>query len=101
MNETKKILANIEFSLNNTSRQNPFYSGYRPVFTFADARTKLSGRIALINKGKFGQGESGNVEITSVKDIIDDEHFNVGQKFTFAEEPNQVGKGHVIEIISR
>ena len=101
MSETIKLLANIEYSSTVMGRQNPFYTGYRPIFTFPAARTKLSGRIDLINKERFVQGESGNLQITFVKGIIDDEHFSVGQKFTFAEEPHQVGRGEIIKIISR
>ena len=98
--ETIKILASIEFSSTATGRQKPFYNGYRPMFTFTDARTKLSGSIALIGRQKFTQGERGNVEITFIKGVIEDQHFRVGEKFTFAEEPVQVGKGEIIEVIS-
>ncbi|HWB90842.1 MAG TPA: hypothetical protein VG605_03280 [Puia sp.] len=101
MSDTIKILAKIEFSSNETGRQTPFYSGYRPAFTFPNARTMLSGRIDLFDRKSFAKGEVGKVEITFIKGMINDEYFVVGQKFKFAEGLIPIGIGEIIEIIRK
>jgi hypothetical protein len=100
MSNLIKVLARIEYLATSKGRQGPFISGYRPIFTFVNARTKISGRIGLINKESFAQGETGLVELSFIKGVIDDSHFTVGKKFTFAEEPNVIGEGEIIEQIN-
>jgi translation elongation factor EF-Tu-like GTPase len=96
-----KVLAKIEYQISKEGRQGSFQSGYRPAFTFQNAPTKISGRIDLINKDTFIQGDIGIVDITFIKCILDETYFIVGEKFTFAEEPHQVGNGEIMEVTSK
>jgi translation elongation factor EF-Tu-like GTPase len=98
MSDLIKVLAEIEFLVNEKGRQGSIHSGYRPLFIFPNARTNLSGKIGLINKEALGQGETGLVEITFIRGMIADNHFTVGQKFSFAEGSTLVGKGVITEI---
>ncbi|HEY9257460.1 MAG TPA: hypothetical protein VIP81_05750, partial [Chitinophaga sp.] len=81
--------------LDNQSRRTPFNSGYRPLFNFPGARTKISGTIKLISSDYFPPGSKGNVEITFIKGMIDDSHFKAGTKFTFDEGRNILGQGEI------
>lgn len=94
-----KVIARIEYKKNNGGRQSPFSSGYRPAFTFEGARTTLSGRIDLIEKNSFAQGDVGEVQITFIKGIIDDTYLKVGQQFTFAEGFKPIGEGEIITVL--
>ena len=100
MSDLIKVLARIEYLKSSKGRQGAIYSGYRPIFTFLNARTKLSGSIDLIDRESFVQGEIGLVKLSFVKGVIDAHHFTVGEKFTFAEEPTLVGKGEITEILT-
>ena len=100
MNDLIKVRARIKYFKSDKGRQSPFLSGYRPAFTFNGARTILSGRINLIEKDSFAQGDIGEVEINFLKDMIDDNYFKVGQKFTFAEGFSPLGEGEITEVIN-
>lgn len=100
MYEVVKIIAQIEYKESSKGRQTPFLSGYRPLFTFPNARTNLSGSITLLDRKSFSQGEIGEVQITFNKGIIDNVHFKVGERFTYAEGPNLLGEGEIIKLIS-
>lgn len=100
MEKMIRILAKIQFLKNDKGRQNPFSSGYHPVFTFPNAPTKLSGYINLLNKEKMEQGESEIVEISFIRGILGDNYFSAGQKFSFAEEPYQIGDGEIIQLLA-
>jgi|SRR6185369_688662 len=95
-----KVLAKLNF-LETSKRKTPFTSGYRPAFTFLNASTKLSGQITLLNKKYFNKGETAIVEIAFIKGIINDTYFKVGQKFHFAEEPNKIGDGEILQVLDQ
>ncbi len=96
-----KVLAKIEYQISKEGRQGPFQSGYHPAFTFQNAPTKISGRIDLINEDTFNQGDTRIVEISFIKGMLNEAYFKVGEKFTFAEEPYQIGKGEIMEVKSK
>jgi len=89
------ILATIELFSGEQSRKTPFKSGYRPLFNFPGATTKISGSIKLIGADYFSPGSKGNVEITFIKGIIDDSYFKTGMKFTFDEGRDILGEGEI------
>lgn len=99
MYELIKVFANIELFSGENMRQTPFSKGYRPVFDFKGAQTKISGRIDLLNMEMFAPGMSGVVEITFIKGMISDTYFVIGENFTFGEGPHPLGKGQIIETI--
>ena len=97
MIEIIKVLAKLEYPISREWRQGPFFSGYRPIFSFETSTKKNSGKIDLQGKDAFTQGDVGIVEITFIKGLLNDECFTAGEKFTFAENPYPVGKGQIIE----
>ncbi len=98
MYELIKIQARIELFSEGTGRKVPFNSGYRPIFTFKDASTKLSGRIDLIHGNVFIPGTSGVVNITFIAGMISNDHFKKGEQFTFSEGLHTVGSGEILEV---
>lgn len=100
MYEKLKILADIQLFEGENMRQVPFVTGYRPLFNFIGASTKISGRIDLINRESFAPGVHDIVQITFLKDMIDNKHFKLNQSFTFSEGGEyNLGEGKIIEII--
>ena len=78
-------------------RRTPFISGYRPLFNFAGAPFKTSGKVDLIDKEVFQVGMSDIVYLTFIKGIIDESYFKTGIRFTFDEGSNTVlGDGEFI-----
>lgn len=95
-----KILSRIELFAGEKMRKSPIVSGYRPAFDFPGTITKLSGRIDLINNDTLEPGMIETVKITFIKGIINDRHFIPGEKFTFSEGMDILGKGEIVEVIS-
>ncbi len=81
-------------------RKTPFISGYRPLFEFNGANTKISGKIDLIDTELFHPGKSGTIQITFNKGLINESHFKVGEVFTFSEGVNPLGKGEIVDVIN-
>lgn len=101
MNELIKVLANIELFTGENMRQTSFNNGYRPMIDFANAQTKISGRIDLINMNEFRPGTSGVVQITFIKGMVSDNYFKKGVSFTISEGGKYtLGKGEILETIS-
>ena len=98
MSDLIKLKATIHLFAGDNVRQTPFASGYRPLFLFSNAKTKISGRIDLIGGHSFEPGSSGAVTISFVSGIIDEIYFRVGEKFTFSEGQNELGSGEIIDI---
>ena len=67
MYELIDVMAKIELFTGPAVRQTPFITGYRPLFNFANSKTKISGRINLIDKHFFAPGETGIVTISFIK----------------------------------
>lgn len=100
MYELIKVLAKIELFTGENMLQSPIYSKYRPVFDFKGARTKLSGRIDLIDMDNFAPGTSGTVQVSFIKGMINDDSFKKGEAFTISEGGKYVlGKGEILDII--
>ncbi|MVT10252.1 hypothetical protein [Chitinophaga tropicalis] len=95
MVELIKVLATIVLFSNEKSRKTPFISGYRPLFNFPNAKTKISGSIKLMGTSSFSPGSKGDVEITFIKGMIDDNYFKSGIKFTFDEGRDTLGEGEI------
>lgn len=96
-----KVLANIELFIGENMRQTAFSSGYRPVFDFVNTKTKISGKIDLINMDTFVPGMSGIVEITFIQGMISDDYFKRGETFKISEGGKySLGKGQILELIS-
>lgn len=94
-----KIKATLKLYKGSDKRQTPFYSGYRPLFSFIE-ETKTSGQITLLDKEEFKPGEEGIVEIAFLnKDYLGD-NFSEGTKFTFGEGREPLGEGEVKEILN-
>ena len=95
-----KIRAEIElFKSSDGGRRTPFRNGYRPIFDFSGARTKMSGRIDVIERDGLNPGEAGTAIVTFIKGMIDDSHFKVGEQFLFGEGVSLTGQGTIIEIV--
>jgi translation elongation factor EF-Tu-like GTPase len=92
------VLAKISFYTPNKGRRTPIVNGYRPLFNFGDAPTKISGRIDLIAREELKPGTTDFVKITFVGNIIADKYFKKGSKFTFDEGLNELGEGEVYEF---
>lgn len=100
MYELIKILAQIKLFSGENMRQTPFKNKYRPAFDFKGARTKLSGRIDLIDREDFEPGSTGVVQVTFIRGMIDDEYFKKGQTFYISEGGKyNLGEGEILEII--
>ncbi|RFM26915.1 hypothetical protein [Deminuibacter soli] len=93
-----KVLARIHLYKN--GRKTPFISGYRPLFNFTGATTKISGRIDLIEMDKFLPGSSGVVYVSFIKGIIPDSNFTSGISFSFDEGQMLIGEGIILEPLS-
>src|SRR6188768_3899580 len=98
MVELIKILATIELFSNERSRKTPFKSGYRPLFNFPGADIKISGSISLMGIESFAPGTKGNVVITYIRGMINNDYFRPGIKFTFSEALDILGKGEIMEV---
>ncbi len=98
MSELVVIHAKIELFSGKNMRTTPFVSGYRPVFDFPGEKTKISGKIDLINTDTFLPGMAGVVKISFVMGIISNSHFKVGETFSFSEGVCSLGKGEIIEV---
>ena len=97
MDELIKKVAKIQLFTGEGKRRTPIISGYRPLFDFVGAKTKLSGKIDLINDDKIYPGSSGIVNITFIKGIINENFFKKGTFFTFSEATLSLGKGEIID----
>lgn len=95
MVELINILATIELFSDKQSRKTSFRSGYRPLFNFPGAITKISGSIKIIGADYFSPDSKGDVEITFIRGMIDDKYFKVGVKFTFDEGRGILGEGEI------
>ena len=93
-----KVFANIELLAGENVRKNPISNGYKPLFNFKDEKTKISGRIDLFEMSLFEPGMKGIVQITFIKGMINDNHFIVGEQFTFDEGGQILGLGEIIEV---
>lgn len=91
------ISAEIELLLNKSSRETPIHSGYRPLFNFDNAKTKISGRIDLIDSDSLSPGKFGIVKITFIRGMLNDNVFKSEEKFTFDEGKSLIGRGKIIE----
>jgi translation elongation factor EF-Tu-like GTPase len=96
MYELIKMKARINLFDAPNGRKTPFVSGYRPLFNFSNAPTKISGKIDLIGKESFLVGMSDDVHITFIMGIIDDDYFKAGVKFSFDEGGDVLGSGEFI-----
>jgi translation elongation factor EF-Tu-like GTPase len=94
-----KVLAKIELLSGENARNKPIFNGYRPLFNFKEEKTKISGRIDLIEMPLFEPGMKGTVQITFIKGMINDRHFTVGEQFTFDEGIQILGSGEIVEVI--
>ncbi|WP_343672469.1 hypothetical protein [Chitinophaga sp.] len=90
-----KNFATIELFSDARLRKTPFRSGYRPLFNLPGATTKISGSIKIIGADYFYPGSKGNVEITFIKEMIDDGYCKTGVKFTFDEGRDILGEGEI------
>jgi translation elongation factor EF-Tu-like GTPase len=95
-----KTMACIELLVGEKMRKMPFSNGYRPLFDFEGADTKISGRIDLINREVFSPGMVEDVQITFIRGIISDNCFATGTKFTFNEGSDILGKGEIRAVIN-
>lgn len=100
MYKVVRILAEIHLLSGEKVRRTPFKSGYRPLFNFPNAKTKISGQIKLLESEEFKPGDKGTVEIHFVRGIIGDENFQSGNNFTFDEGNIELGRGNIIKLIS-
>lgn len=100
MSKLITIIAKIELFAGEYMRKTPFVSGYRPVFDFVGARTKISGKIDLLDMNLFYPGSSAKVQISFNKDMISDSHFKIGETFTFGEGVLPLGKGEIINVLN-
>lgn len=92
-----KIIAKIK--LLSGGRRTPFVSGYRPLFNFKNASTKISGRIDLIDSSQFEPGAEGLVYITFIRGMIADKSLIEGEDFTFGESEPVLGEGEIVQIL--
>ena len=101
MYELIKVLAKIELFAGENMRQTPFSNGYRPVFNFVNAKTKISGKIDLIEINSFAPGTSEIVQVTFIKGMISNDYFRKGETFTISEGGEyNLGKGEILEVIT-
>lgn len=91
-----KMKAKIKLLETENGRKTAFFSGYRPLFNFQNAPTKISGSIDLIDKESFLVGMCDDVYITFIRGIIDDDYFKSGIQFTFDEGGHTLGSGEFI-----
>jgi translation elongation factor EF-Tu-like GTPase len=100
MKDQIKLLAEIHLFAGENMRQTPFFSNYRPLFNFHGSKTKISGKIDLIDMDKFLPGTSGIVQVTFIKGMISYEYLKKGEHFTISEGGNfDLGEGEIVEII--
>lgn len=102
MYDTVKILAKLELFVGHNMRQTPFASKYRPVFSFSsDPANKISGRVDLLNEqNHFAPGSTGMVQVTFIKDYLNDGCLRPGEVFFISEDGNHnLGKGEVVDVI--
>src|SRR5687767_12454198 len=97
--EKIKVLAKIDLVKGDKGRRSPIISGYRPHFEFVGARTRLSGRIDLINLKELPPGGSATVQLTFLTGMISNSHFKVGSDFKFSEGSVPIGEGVITEIL--
>lgn len=95
-----EILATIELLDHEQGRKTSFVNGYRPLFNFPEASTKVSGSIKLINMDSFAPGSKGDVIISFIKGMIDNDYFRPGTEFTFDEGREFLGTGRIKEVIN-
>lgn len=101
MNEKIIVLVRLILFEGKNMRKHPFNSGYRPIFEFSGAKTKVSARIDLINSEKFYPGEAGMVKVTFIREVIEDSFFKITQQFFISEGGKyNLGKGEIVEVIS-
>jgi translation elongation factor EF-Tu-like GTPase len=101
MSEKIKVVAHLELFEGNYMRRTGFVSGYRPLFEFKEANTKISARIDLTDKENFSPGSSGIVQITFLKGIISDSYLKKGESFIISEGGKyNLGKGEIMEVIT-
>jgi hypothetical protein len=96
MYELFEIRAKIKLFKGTDVRQNPFTTGYRPLFEFPEATTKISGRIDLIDGDFFSPGQTGIVKIFFNQGIISNDYFSKGNTFYFSEGTKNLGAGEIL-----
>ena len=96
MQDLIEITARIELFKGEDVRQTPVVSGYRPLFDFPGAKTKISGKIDLIDMNDFSPGQKGVVKISFINGMISNDYFQKSVKFTFGEGMKDLGKGEVL-----
>lgn len=99
MQDIIKVKAHIKLLPDNLGRKTPFLSGYRPVFWFKSASTRISGKIELIDSSSFKPNAEGDVFIFFNKGIIDTNNFRENEKFEFTEGLNPIGKGEILQVL--
>jgi len=93
-----KIKAHIKLFVGKEKRKTPFYTGYRPLFSFNES-TKTSGKITLMNQEEFYPGEDGIVEITFLHKEFLGKDFKKGKTFYYYEAEEPLGEGEILELI--
>ncbi len=99
MSNVIKIRAHIKLVPSDIGRKTPFATGYRPLFSFKDAPTRISGKIDLLDKDLFEPNSEGDVIITFLQGTIDDKYFKENEKFDFTEGLHPIGNGEILEIL--
>lgn len=79
-------------------RTTPFYSGYRPLFTFVP-EIKISGQITLFDREEFFPGQKAEVEIMFLNEKYLNFSLNTGVEFSFGEGLKTLGFGYVLRIM--
>ena len=92
------IKAKIKLFKGKNKRQTPFNTGYRPLFDFVK-KSKISGKITLIDREIFKPGEEGIVEITFLNKEFLGSNFGMGTSFKFYESEEPLGEGEILEVL--
>jgi translation elongation factor EF-Tu-like GTPase len=101
MNGLIKVLARIKLFSGENMRQTPFASKYHPAFDFPGTKTKISGRIDLIDMDNFKPGTENTVYITFLKGMISDDNLKKGKTFNISEGGKYVlGEGEIVEMLA-
>jgi len=94
------VLARIHLYTGPSARSTPFKSGYRPCFGFVP-ESLTSGSITLLDRELFYPGDTGEVKITFLSEELLGENFGSGTTFEFGEGPRALGRGEILEVLSR
>jgi elongation factor Tu len=94
MDKLCKITADIHVNID--GRKSPFFSGYRPGFSFS-GNMQTSGHIELINKKELYPGQSAIVNIYFFSDQLLG-NIMPNTEFKFFEANIEIGFGKVIKV---